>query len=628
MTEDTDALQEPKKRLYNKAKASCFKQDWEDFKAIQKTTRRSLQRAKRDYISDYLTSNIKDNPKAFWSFIKKTKSEEVGIAALKVNGRVISDAKEKAEALNDQFASVFTREETDEEIPSLGDSSFDEIPNLIIQQEGVLKQLNKLVPGKAPGPDQIPPWFLKLAAEELTPILTDLFQCSVNQGVLPQQWQTANVTGIFKKGDKSKPENYRPVSLTSIICKILEHIIHSHTMKHLEKLKILVDSQHGFRAKRSTVTQLLQTAHDLTTSLEEGLTTHLAILDFSKAFDKVPHERLLKKLEYYGIKGSLLQWFRGFLTHRTQQVVCDGETSTSRVVLSGVPQGTVLGPLLFLLYINDLPNQLASKTRLFADDCLVYSSGSDDKHVQVLQKDLKKLEEWQERWKMSFNPSKCSTMRISYRKNPPTSQFIFCGQELQQVDSHPYLGVEIDNKMTWSVHIKNVINKANRTLGFLRRNMWFCTEEVKTCVYSMLVLPVLEYACEVWDPFSAIHKQRLEMVHRRGARFCRGDFSKYSSVTEMMTKLGWETLEQRRKKKRLTMLFKITKGLVGIDCEDYLTPANDNRARGSNSHKYYRTYARLNVYKESFFVRTVAEWNELVEAAVSSPSVDTFIQHL
>jgi hypothetical protein len=356
-----------------------------------------------------------------------------------------------------------------------------------------------------------------------------------------------------------------------------------------------------FRAKRSTVTQLVQTAHDLTTNLEEENTTHLAILDFSKAFDKVPHERLLKKLSYYGIRGHLLQWFRGFLTHRTQQVVCDGEISTPRVVLSGVPQGTVLGPLLFLLYINDLPNHLASTARLFADDCLVYTSGKDDSHVKVLQEDLKKLEKWQEKWKMSFNPSKCSTMRISYKKDPPTSTFTFCGQELEQVESHPYLGVEIDNKMTWSTHIKNTINKANRTLGFLRRNLWFCTREVKICTYNMLVLPVLEYACEVWDPFVANQKQRLEMVHRRAARFCSSDFKKYSSVTTMMTNLGWETLEERRKKIRLTMLYKIANGLVGIDCDQYLTMAKDKRTRGSTSQKYQRIFRRLNVHKRSFF---------------------------
>ena len=518
-----------KKRLFNKAKASGSTEDWARFRMIQKTTRRSLQRAKRDFISNHLASNIEDNPKAFWSFIKKTKCDQVGISDLNVNNRIISDAKGKAEALNNQFAGVFTQENTDDEIPSLNMENYEEVPQLLISPEGVLCQLKKLAPRKAPGPDQIPPWFLKIAANELAPLLADFFQSSVDSGVLPKQWREANITGIFKKGDKSKPANYRPISLTSIICKIMEHIIHSHVMKHLERLDILVDRQHGFRAKRSTVTQLLQTAHDFTSNLEEGLATHLAILDFSKAFDKVPHERLLSKLHTYGIRNSLLAWMRNFLTQRTQQVVCEGERSTPKKVLSGVPQGTVLGPLLFLLYINDLPSNLKSSVRLFADDCLVYTAGKDNKHIKMLQEDLNKLQTWQNVWLMSFNPEKCYTMQIAYMKDPPTKTFTFCGHDLQMVDSQQYLGVEIDNKMTWSTHIRNTINKANRTLGFLRRNLWYCIAKVKVITYNMLVRHILEYASVVWDPYSKNQKDRLEMVQRRAARFCSAVFKRYSS---------------------------------------------------------------------------------------------------
>ena len=594
---------------------------------IQKTTRRSLQRAKRGYISDHLANNIKDNPKVFWTFVKKTKSEEVEISDLKVNNSVISDAKGKAEALNNQFASVFTQENTDE-IPTLDTEDYEEVPRLIISSEGVLKQLKNLAPNKAPGPDQLPPWFLKIAAEELAPILTNIFQSSVDNGILPRQWQEANIIGIFKKGDKSKPENYRPVSLTSIICKILEHIIHSHVMKHLEKLDILVDKQHGFRAKRSTVTQLLQTTHDFTSNLEEGLTTHLAILDFSKAFDKVPHERLLSKLNTYGIRNSLLAWIRNFLTQRTQQVVCDGEKSVPKKVISGVPQGTVLGPLLFLLYINDLPSGLSSSVRLFADDCLVYSAGKDNHHFTKLQEDLNKLQEWQDMWMMSFNPGKCYTMEISYKKDPPTQAFTFCGQELQMVDSQPYLGVEIDNKMNWSVHIKNTISKANRVLGFIRRNFWYCTTDVKVCTYKMLVRPILEYASVVWDPRTHTHKHRLEMVQRRATRFCSGDFKKYSSVTEMLNNLDWETLEQRRKNDRLTMLYKVSHGLVGINGAEYLTHSDNRRTRGSHQFKYQRQHIRLDVHKYSFFNRTIPEWNKLPDETTSAPSLDIFKQRL
>jgi len=185
-----------------------------------------------------------------------------------------------------------------------------------IREEGVGKLLQELNPNKAPGPDKIPPWMLKLAAPSLAPMLTDIYQTSIDQGITPHQWRTANITPIHKKGDKTRVENYRPISLTSVISKQLEHIIHSQIMRYSDHHKILTSQQHGFRRQHSTETQLILTIQDIASNIEKGQTTQLAILDFAKAFDKVPHERLLNKLHYYGIRGPLLSWFRHFLTHR------------------------------------------------------------------------------------------------------------------------------------------------------------------------------------------------------------------------------------------------------------------------------------------------------------------------
>ena len=243
---------------------------------------------------------------------------------------------------------------------------------ITISTEGVQKLLDALDPNKAAGPDEIPARILKLTAEEIAPVLTLIFQRSIDTGEIPVSWLRANITPIFKKGDRTLASNYRPVSLTSICSKLLEHIIHSQIMRHLDHYKVLTDKQHGFRRGHSCESQLILTIQDLANSLDKKSQIDIAIMDFSKAFDVVPHNRLIRKLHGYGIQNSTLSWISNFLQTRSQRVVVSGEKSEWSKVRSGVPQGTVLGPLLFLLYINDLPDNISSSIRLFADDCIMY----------------------------------------------------------------------------------------------------------------------------------------------------------------------------------------------------------------------------------------------------------------
>ena len=284
-----------------------------------------------------------------------------------------TDTLDKANICNRQFQSAFTRE-SDNEIPSKGTSPFTPMGEITVDPNGVLKLLNNLKIHKAPGPDGLSARVLKECSSEIAPILALIYNETLAQGTVPDDWRQGNVAPIFKKGEKYDAANYRPVSLTCICCKTLEHIIVSNINKHLAFESILADCQHGFRSQRSCETQLVQFFHDLVSNLDRALNrnhrqTDVIIMDFAKAFDKVPHRRLLYKLDYYGIRGSTHNWITSWLSGRFQKVVLDGQASDPVPVLSGVPQGSVLGPVLFLIFINDLPENIRSSVRLFADDC-------------------------------------------------------------------------------------------------------------------------------------------------------------------------------------------------------------------------------------------------------------------
>jgi hypothetical protein len=241
--------------------------------------------------------------------------------------------------------------------------------------------------------------------DELAPVLADIFNKSLRTGGVPKDWREANVAPIFKKGKRSAPENYRPVSLTSVCCKLLESVIKDKIMQHLKKHKLIRNSQHGFLPGRNCTTNLLSFFEKVTKEVDSGRAFDAIFLDFAKAFDKVPTERLLKKVRSHGISGSLLNWIRNWLTDRRQRVVLGGEFSEWILVLSGVPQGSVLGPLLFLLFISDIDLEAAEVSIMskFADDTKLGQSITSDEDRSLLQSALDKLTGWATKWGMQFN---------------------------------------------------------------------------------------------------------------------------------------------------------------------------------------------------------------------------------
>ena len=368
MTRPIKRLLHQKQRAYNKAKKTNKDRDWALFRKLRKKSQSDLKTAHWDYLNTILTED--DNNKGLWRYLKGTRKDSCGVSTLASGDQVWTTPRDKSEMLNTQFSSVFTRENR-WNVPPAKPSLFPKMPPIRIASAGVSKLLGQLNQKKACGDDNIPAVLLKHCTEELSPKLSFIIQQSLDTKTVPDDWKRALVTLIFKKGARSKLQNYRLVSLTAICCKVAEHIIVSQTMGHLDLHNILVDCQHGFCRKCSCETQLLITTHDLAAILNRHSQADVAVLEFAKAFDKVPHHRLLRKLKYYNLDNNVVGWVSSFLTGRTQRVVVEGYTSSEAVVLSGEPQGTVLGPLLFLVFIKDIIQGSSSSIHIFADDCLV-----------------------------------------------------------------------------------------------------------------------------------------------------------------------------------------------------------------------------------------------------------------
>ena len=554
-----------------------------------------------------------------------------GIAALWDGQKLVSSAGEKAEALSRQYKSVFTRESPGS-LPEMEGNKLPPAPTLQIGSEGIFKLLKNLSPHKAPGPDGIHPFVLQKCAQEITPVLTKIFTQSISTGTLPSAWTKANVAAIYKKGSRTDPANYRPVSLTSVCCKIIEHVIFSHVMRHLDHHKALSDAQHGFRARRSCETQLLTTIHKIWQANENIHQVDAIILDFAKAFDTVPHRRLLHKLHHFGIEGSLHQWISSFLVGRQQSVNIQGASSKPVDVMSGVPQGTVLGPLLFLMYINDLPDGLASKVCLFADDCVVYRPITSPSDCDILQKDLKNLEKWEEKWMMSFKPDKCNILRFSRKTTKIEFSYKLSGHYLQAVSSHKYLGVSLSGDMKWNTHIDKVVAKANGMLGFVRRNLSNAPRNVKIQAYKSLVRPHIEYCSSVWDPHTKHNIKKVEAVQRRAARFIMNDYGRKSSVTAMLKDIQLPSLQERRLNQRLVMMHKIIHNNVDLHLDDHLEFNTRDSAASSTRHHNPLSLkipsSKTNCHQKSFFPNTARDWNKLPYSTTSIADSTIFQKHL
>ena len=416
----------------------------------------------------------------------------------------------------------------------------------------VCDKIKSLSPDKAVGPDDISCRMLKLCSNSISPALTRIFNISISTGNLPSCWKIAIVVPVYKKGNRCDLKNYRPIALTSIVVKMLESFVSDHIRDHLMTNGLMYTDQHGFSPGKSCASALSEAVCEWNKILDRRTSPtpriDLVSVDYSRAFDSISHDVLLEKLHRtYGFKGPLLNWISSFISNRHQRVVFRGKMSDFVPVLSGVPQGSVLGPLLFNIYVNDLHLHLRSKIFQYADDTFLFRVINDDSDVQFLQNDLATLHWWSENNALQLNPQKCQVMCISRRKNKPSPEYFVSNSKLSTATSLRLLGVQISSDLTWNEQVSSVTKKCNKLLGFLRTVVGNQNQNILLTLYRSLVLPIIDFCSPVWFVYRKNHINNLETIQRRATRFILGQKRGDQSYGERLKQLNLMDLNNRRK---------------------------------------------------------------------------------
>jgi hypothetical protein len=482
----------------------------------------------------------------------------------------------------------------------------------------ILDKLKNLDQSKACGPDNMHPFLLKNCAEAFAIPLTLVIRASLTTSQLPVQFKSANVTPLFKKGDKTLPSNYRPVSLTSVPCKIMESIVRAKMEEYLYKNNLLAKEQHGFVRNKSCTTNLLESIDYISSNLDVGIPVDVILLDFAKAFDTVPHKRLLVKLKAYGFDGLLLKWIAAFLENRRQRIVQGDIISDWVKVYSGVPQGSVIAALLFALYINDLPKKLLNLTKLYADDTKVLSQLSSELCATNLQNDLDTVYKWSQTWLLLFNISKCVVMH--YGHNNKNYLYNLNNIQLTESDTERDLGVLFNSNLKWKNQVINVSNKANQMLGRIKKSFACFDYKLLRSLYITFIRPLLEFAVTVWSPYLKSDCDYIERIQHKATKLVSS--IRNLSYIKRLEKLNLTTLVERRQRGDLIQMYKIMNNIDKLE-KDIRFPIVNNHTRG-HCFKYFKEMTK-HKYRENFFFNRVANlWNSLPEEVVKSPSVNSF----
>ena len=621
-------------RQHKIAKISNRPSDWQLFRVLRNKVISSVRKAKKQHINRIDTAiNESTGSKTWWKLVKSyllKKSAKKNCHSIIKADVLYEDLTDVTELMNAYFTNQSTVLDPDDDPPPLDERCDDRLTDIILGTGEVKDILLSVDTSKATGPDKIGNKIIKTCADSLAPILGKIFNLSLKMSTFPNIWKEAYVIPIYKTGNLYDCSNYRPVALISCIAKIFEKCIFKYVFNFLRDNNLLTNLQSGFTPGDSTTNQLTFLYDFIAKALDDGKEVRAVFCDISKAFDKVWHKGILHKLKSYGIHGNLLKWFESYLNNRTQRVVINGQTSSSRTVSAGVPQGSVLGPLLFMIYINDIVENIDSNIRLFADDTSLYVIVDDPVvTADCLNNDLLRISTWAKKWKVSFNPNKTKSIQFSRKRNKSIKpELSMSGVKVQEVENHKHLGLIFQSNCQWDIHINSIIKKASPLINCLRSIKYRLSRKSLEIIYKSFILPIFDYCGHIWDNCTQEQSNLLEKLNLDALRSICGAV-RGTSHNLIYEETNFLPLKERRHISKLTTFYK----MKNEEMPEYLckllpppTSAYDYNLRANSSVRTVK--CRTSSYARSFLPNTINLWNSLTTEIQNSDTLSNFKKSL